>query len=122
MFGLKRIPKHHYTHHAKGCPTSPQRIIAVALGIALWNANSLSSHLLELQTFLDMHDIYIALISETHFTSRTVFRLPRYTVLHTTHPDDTAHGCAVIIIRSSLRHHEHLRLQTNELQVISLNL
>jgi len=63
--------------------------MAVALRIALWNANVLSSHRLELQTFLNMHDIDIAVISETHFTSRTVFRLPRYIVLHTTHPDDT---------------------------------
>ena len=69
-----------------------------------------------------MHDIDIALISETNFTSRTVFWLPRYTVLHTTHPDDTAHGGAAIIIRSSLRHHEHLRLQTNELQAITVHL
>ena len=89
--------------------------MAVVLRISLWNANGLSSHRLELQTFLDMHDIDIALISETHFTSRTVFRHPRYTLLHTTHPDVTAHGVAAIIIRSSLRHHEHLRLQTNEL-------
>ena len=96
--------------------------MAIALRIALWNAKGLSTHQLELQTFLDMHDIDIALISEIHFTSRTVFRLPRYTVLHTTHSDDTAHGGAAIIKGSSLRHHEHLRLQTNELQAIAVHL
>ena len=96
--------------------------MAVALRITLWNANGLSSHRLELQTFLNMHYIDIDLTSEIHFTSRTVFRLPRYTVLHTTHPDDTAHGGAAIIIRISLRHHEHLRLQTNELQAIAVHL
>jgi exonuclease III len=96
--------------------------MAVAMRIALWNANDLSSHCLELQTFLDMHKIDIALISETHFKSRTVFRLPRYTVFHTIHPDDTAHGGAAVIIRSSLRHYEHLRLQTNELQAIAVRL
>jgi len=79
--------------------------MAVALRLALWNANGLSLHRLELQTFLDMHKIDIALISETHFTSRTVFRLPRYIVSHSIHPDDTAHGGAAVIIRSSLRHH-----------------
>jgi hypothetical protein len=41
-------------------------------------ANALSSHLLELQTFPDMNDIDIALISETHFTSRTVSGFPLY--------------------------------------------
>jgi exonuclease III len=96
--------------------------MAVAMRIALWNANGLSSHRLKLQTFLDMHNIDIALISETHFTSRAVFRLPRNTVFHTIHPDDTAHGGAAVIIRSSLRHHEHLRLQTNELQAIAVRL
>jgi len=50
--------------------------MAVALRLALWNANGPSSHRLELQTLLDMHKIDIALISETNFTSLTVFRLP----------------------------------------------
>jgi hypothetical protein len=54
--------------------------MAVTLRLALWNAKGLSSHRLELQTFLDMQKIDIALISENHFTSRTVFRLPRYAV------------------------------------------
>jgi exonuclease III len=96
--------------------------MAAAMRIALWNANGLSSRRMELQTFLDMHKINIALISETHFTSRTVFRLPRYSVSHTIHPDDTAHGGAAVIIRSSLRHHKHLRLHTNELQAIAARL
>jgi exonuclease III len=95
--------------------------MAAALRLVLWNANGLSSHRLELQPFLDMHKIDIALISETHFMSRTVFRLPRYTVFHTIHPDDTAHGGTAVIIRSSLRHHEHLRLQTNELKAIAVH-
>ena len=78
--------------------------MAVALRLALWNANGLSSHRLELQTFLDMHKIDIALISETHFTSSTVFRLPRHTVFNSIPPDDTANGGAAVIIRSSRRH------------------
>jgi hypothetical protein len=93
--------------------------MVVPLRLALWNANGLSSQRLNLETFLDIHKIDIALVSETPFTSRTVFRLPRYTVFHTTHTDDTAHGGAAVVIRSSLRHHEHLRLQTAELQAIA---
>ena len=96
--------------------------MTVALCIVLWKANGLSSHRLKLQTFLDMHNIDIALISETHFTYRTVFRFPRYTVFHTIHPHDTAHGGAAVIIRSSLRHHENLLLQTNELQATAVRL
>jgi len=96
--------------------------MAGALRLALWKTNGLSSHHLELQTFLDLHKIDIALISETHFTSRTVFRLPRYTVFHTIHTDDTVHGGAAVIIRNSLRHHEQLRIQTKELQAIAVHL
>jgi len=53
------------------------------LRVVLWNANGLLNHKLELQAFLDMHKIDIALISETHFTSRTVFKIPHYTTLYT---------------------------------------
>jgi hypothetical protein len=62
------------------------------LRIVLWNANGLSNHKLELQAFLDIHKIDIALIYETYFTSRFVFKIPHYTIYHTIHPDDTAHG------------------------------
>jgi hypothetical protein len=50
------------------------------LRVLVWNANGLSNHKLELQAFLDMHKIDIALISETNFTSRSVFKIPHYTV------------------------------------------
>jgi exonuclease III len=96
--------------------------MAASLRVALWNANGLSSHRLEFQTFLDMHQIDIALVSQTHFTSRTGFRLPRYTVYYTIHPDDTAHGGAAVILRSSLRHHELIRVQTNALQATAVRL
>jgi hypothetical protein len=70
------------------------------LRLVLWNAIGLTNHKLELQTFLNINKIDIALISETHFTSRTVFKIPHYNVYHTIHPDDTAHGAAAVIIRS----------------------
>jgi exonuclease III len=73
------------------------------LRVVLWNANGLSNHKLELKTFLDMHKIDIALISETHFTSRRVFKIPHYSVCHTIHPDDTAHGGAAVILRANRR-------------------
>jgi len=96
--------------------------MATPLRVVIWNANGLSNHKLELQTFLDMHKIDIALISETHFTSRTVFKLPHYTVYHTIHPDDTAHGGAAVILRSSIRHHELLHHQSDKIQTASIQL
>jgi hypothetical protein len=69
-----------------------------------------------------MHKIDIALISETHFTSRTVFKIPHFTIYHTIHPDDTAHGGAAVVIRSSIRHHELLHYQSNKIQAATIQL
>jgi exonuclease III len=77
-----------------------------SLRIVLWNANGLQSHKQELQTFLNIHKIDIALISETHFTTRTMFRMPNYNVYHIPHHDDRAHGGAAAIVRSAISHHE----------------
>ena len=50
------------------------------LKIALWNANGVSQHRLELQIFLNTEDIDIMLISETHFTHRSYFIIPKYNI------------------------------------------
>jgi len=96
--------------------------MAAPLRVVLWNANGLSDHKLELQTFLTMYKIDIVLVSETHFTSRSVFKIPHYTVYHTIHPDDTAHGGATVIIRSSIRHHELLHYQSAKIQATTVQL
>jgi hypothetical protein len=92
------------------------------LHVVLWNANGLPNHKLELQAFLDIHKIDIALISETHFTSRSVFKIPHYTIYHTIHPDDTALGGAAVIIRSSLQHHELVPHQSVAMQAATVRL
>jgi hypothetical protein len=95
----------HDTEHAQYGHAAPHSIMPTPIRLALWNANGLFNHKLELQAFLDIHKIDIALISESHFTSRSVFKIPYYSVYHTIHPDDTAHGRAAIIVRSSLSHY-----------------
>jgi len=92
------------------------------LRVVLWNANGLTNHKLELQTFLNMHKIDIALISETHFTARKMFKVPHYSVYHTIHPDDTAHGGAAVIIRTSIRHHVLPHYQSNKIQDATIQL
>jgi hypothetical protein len=52
------------------------------LRIVLYTAKRLSNHKLELQNFLRIHKIDIALISEKHFTIRTMFKIPYYKVYH----------------------------------------
>lgn len=94
--------------------------MANSLRIALWNANGLVNHKVELQYFLLMHKIDIALISETHFTTKTVFKIPNYKIYHTPHPDDTAHGGAAVIIRNSITHHELLHYQSEKIQAANV--
>jgi len=96
--------------------------MAAPLRVVLWNANGLSNHKLELQTFLTMYKIDIALVSETHFTSRSVFKIPHYTVYHTIHPDDTVHGGAAVIIRSYILHHELPHHQSAKIQATTVQL
>jgi hypothetical protein len=75
---------------------------------------------MEFQTFLIMHKIDIALISETHFTSRTVLKIPHYAVYHIHHPDDTAHGGAAVIVKNSIPHHELVHYQTDKIQAANI--
>jgi hypothetical protein len=56
------------------------------LQLALRNANGLIHNADELQTFLAIRNIDIALISATHFTQKSYLRIPHYTVYHTNHP------------------------------------
>ena len=92
------------------------------LRVVLWNTNGLSNHKLEFQTFLDKHKIDIALISETHFTSRTVFKIPHYSIYHTIQPDDTAHGGAAVILRNSILHQELLHHQSDKILAVTIQL
>jgi hypothetical protein len=54
--------------------------------------------------FLLSHNIDVLLISETHFTIKSYFRLPHYTIYHTNHPSGSARGGSAIIIKNSIKH------------------
>ena len=43
-------------------------------------------------------------MSETHFTSRTFFKIQGYDLIKSNHPDDRAHAGAAIIIKSSIKY------------------
>jgi hypothetical protein len=79
-------------------------------------------HKLELENFLILHIIDVALISETHFTTRTMFKIPACKIYHIPHPDDTAHGRAADIIRSTVPHHELSHYQTPKIQAASIQI
>jgi exonuclease III len=73
--------------------------MAKFIKIALWNANGLSQHKDEVKTFLDHSAIDILLVSETHFTDRSYFKIPHYNACFTNHQDNTAHvGSGIVIM------------------------
>jgi hypothetical protein len=87
----------------------------------VWNANGLSQHAAELQTFLTCRQIDIMLISETHFTHKSYLRIPLYTVYNTNHPAGTARGGTAIIIKTALPHHPLRNFNRDYLQATSVS-
>lgn len=94
----------------------------VNLKIAIWNANGLCQHGLELTNFIKLHDLDLVLISETHYTNRSYLRIPNYTIHHTNHPDGTAHGGTAVIIKNSIKHNVMNKFQTPHIQATSVNI
>lgn len=88
--------------------------------LALWNANGLSQHSSELKIFLSTNNIDILLISETHFTKKSFFKIPSYSFYQTMHPDGTAHGGSAILIKNTLKHSESIHYTTNEIQATNI--
>jgi hypothetical protein len=90
--------------------------MAKFLQLSLWNANGLTQHTEELETFISIHNIDVMLISETHFSEKSYLKLPNYTVYHTNHPARTA-----IIIKNSIRHHQRKKYSQDFLQATSVS-
>lgn len=63
-----------------------------------------------------MHKIDILLVSETHFTERTHFKINKYKVYTTQHPDETAHGGSAIIINEKIDHYELEKYEEESMQ------
>ena len=93
-----------------------------SLLIFLWNSNGLQKHKNELVATLHEKRIDIALIAETHFTTRTKFSIPGYHTISTPHPDDTAHAGAAIIIKSSLQFQQEPPIQEDYIQAAIIKL
>jgi hypothetical protein len=62
------------------------------------------------------------LISEMHFTTRSYFKIPNYTIYDTQYPDGTAHGGTAIIIKNSIKHHLHGHYTLAHLQATSVTI
>lgn len=60
--------------------------------------------------------IDILLVSESHFTDKSYFHIPRYITYHTNHPDKTAHAGTAILIKEAISHHDMMKYETDFLQ------
>lgn len=63
----------------------------IDIRIGLWNANGLTQRKHESEIFLNVNQIDVFLISETHFTDKSYFNITGYTTLCINHPDNKAH-------------------------------
>jgi len=90
--------------------------MATSLRVATWNANGLSQNKLELENFLCQEKIDVMLVSETHFTSETVFKIPGYRIYSTPHPSNKARGGAAVLIRQTIKHFEADKFSEDYLQ------
>lgn len=88
--------------------------------IGLWNANGLAKHNQDIQHFLSTHKIDIMLVSETHFTDRSYFKVPNYQCYYTLHPDNTAHGGSAVLIRKQIKHYELPKYEEDYLQATTV--
>jgi len=62
------------------------------------------------------------LISETHFTTRSYFKLPNYTIYDTPHPEGTARGGTAILIKNGIKHYLHWHHNLDYLQATSVTI
>lgn len=88
----------------------------INLRIALWNANGLANHLLEVESFLKNNYIDIMLISETHGTDRSYFNITGYATIATNHPSNCAYGGAAILIKRSILYEQQESICTDAVQ------
>jgi len=75
----------------------------INLNLGIWNANGLSNHVNEISLLLKTNAIDVMLVSETHFTSKSFFRVIGYDTVRADHPSDRAHGGAAIIVKQGLK-------------------
>lgn len=76
-----------------------------ALKIMAWNCNGLLNHQNELQVVLDIENIDLCLVSETHFTKQCHITFNGYKVYHALHPANKGRGGSAVIVKENIKHH-----------------
>ena len=86
------------------------------LRISFWNANGIRQHKNEIEYFVKSHDVDVMLISETHLTSRSAFKINGYAFYDTKDPRDRACGGSGILIKTRIKHYLMCDLREDYLQ------
>ena len=86
------------------------------LRIITWNANGLNQRAQELEIFLHTNNVDIALISETHFSNKSHFKIRGFDSYWTTHPSERARGGSAILIKSNIKHYQQEDFRENYIQ------
>jgi len=60
------------------------------------------------------------LISETHFTTKTYFYKPGYKLCHTNHPDGSARGGTIILVKDTIVFYELLKYEEQAIKATSI--
>jgi len=92
----------------------------IGLNIGVWNADGLANKALELELFVKCHNIDIMLVSETHFCSRSYYKLHGYDIHQATHPGDRKRGGSAILIKSCLQCYQFYSLQSPNVQCVAV--
>lgn len=96
--------------------------MAGSIRIATWNANGLLQHKSELEIFLKEQKIDVCLISETHFTNETYFKIFGFNIYHTVQPSNRARGGSAVIIRTNIKHFEEPKFSSESIQASTVNI
>lgn len=88
--------------------------------ILTWKANGLLHRKTELSQFLVANKIEIALISETHLTSRSYAEIKNYK-LYTCNLSGSSHSGAAIYISNAIAHHEAQKFCSSHIQAACIS-
>lgn len=92
------------------------------LKILSWNANGLGKHITELEIYLIKNKIDLCLISESHNTTESVNKIRGYKCYNAIHPLNKPRGGVAIFIKDNIKHYEKLKIESEEMQVITITL
>lgn len=85
-----------------------------------WNCNGLLNHQNELQVVLDIENIDLCLVSETHFNKQSHITFNGYKVYHALHPDNKGRGGSAVIVKENIKHHEVSICEEPDLQSVAV--